>query len=131
VLSSRRGFPSGSSDPSGGPAPRALSWAIAAHAFVAAALAVSRGHEQPVADLLVFASVPALGAGLLATRAAARTRAPSWPLPRVLVWVWGVALLSTLAVAFVTPGIYIEASAPRLPFLAMSLAGSRAGGPPR
>jgi hypothetical protein len=82
---------------------------------------VSRGHEQPVADLLVFASVPALGAGLLATRAAARTRAPSWPLPRVLVWVWGVALLSTLAVAFVTPGIYIEASAPRLPFLAMSL----------
>ncbi len=95
----------------------ALFWAVAAHALVAAALAVSRGHEQPVADLLVFASVPALGTALVATRA----RTPSWPSSSVLVWVWSVALASTLAAALLTPGIYIEASAPRLPFLAMSL----------
>jgi hypothetical protein len=98
------------------PGAAAFGCAIAAHGLVAAALVISYGHNQHIADLLAVAAAPVVGAGLWATRR------PGRPMAGAPAIAWVAALASTLAVAVVDPGTFVEPTAPRLPFVVLSVA---------
>jgi hypothetical protein len=99
---------------SGAQGTRAFAWAVAAHVLVATSLAVSYGHYQPVASVLVFAAVGALGLGLRA----ARRPAPAWPFAHALVW--SVALASAASVGLLAPGIYLAPNTSLVPVAALA-----------
>jgi|HubBroStandDraft_1064217.scaffolds.fasta_scaffold53836_2 hypothetical protein len=102
-------------DPTTGPVgTRAFGWALAAHVLVAAALSISEGHDQPVADVLVFLSVAAVGLGLHGTK----TDEGAWPFAHALTWV--VALVSIACAGLVSPGVYLESQTPLLPFFGLN-----------
>jgi hypothetical protein len=96
------------------PGAAAFGCAIVAHGLVAVALVISYGHNQHVADLLAVAAAPVVGAGLWATRRPERAMAGA---PAIA---WVAALASTLAVAVVDPGTFVESTAPTLPFVVLS-----------
>ncbi len=96
------------------PGAAAFACALAAHGLVAVALVISYGHNQHVADLLAVAAAPVVGAGLWATRRPERAMAGA---PAIA---WVAALASTLAVAVVDPGTFVEPTASTLPFVVLS-----------
>ncbi len=98
------------------PGATAFACALIAHGLVAEALVISYGHNHPVADMLAVAAVPVVGLGL----ASLRRQGPVAALAGVLAWV--AALASTVAVLVVDPGVFVEASAPRAPFLVLGVA---------
>jgi hypothetical protein len=98
------------------PGVTAFACALVAHGLVAAALIISYGHNHPVADVLAVAATPVVVVGLYSLR---RQRASPAGAPAIA---WVAALASTIAVAVVDPGVFVEAGAPRTPFLVMSLA---------
>jgi len=78
------------------------------------ALAISLGHDQPVADILAFLSVAAVIAGLRQ----ARRDGDQWPFSLALAW--GVALASVTCAGILSPGVYLEASASLVPFFGLN-----------
>lgn len=95
------------------PGALAFGCAMVAHGLVAVALVISYGHNQHVADLLALAAAPVVGAGLWATRRRERAMAGA----SAIAWV--AALASTLAVAVVDPGTFVEPTTPTLPFVVL------------
>jgi hypothetical protein len=89
-------------------------WALLAHALIAEALALSFGRNYPPSDVLLLASVPAVGLGLWATRAQRRVSSG------VAAVVWFAALASTLSVLFLDPGASLPPAVPMGPFWTMS-----------
>ena len=102
--------------PTGARGTRAFGWAFAAHVLVATALAISNGHDHPVADSLVFAAVVAVGLGLHD----AREGDSPWPYAHVLTW--AVAMASIACAGLLAPGVYLESRAPLVAFFAMNAA---------
>jgi hypothetical protein len=96
---------------------RAFGWTLAAYVLVATSLSISEGHDQPVADVLVFVAVAAVGLGLSSAR---RGDAP-WPFAQALAW--SVALASVACAGLLAPGVYLESRTPLLPFFAMNAVG--------
>ena len=95
------------------PGAAAFACALVAHGLVAVALVISYGHNQHVADLLAVASAPVAAAGVWATRRPARAMAGA---PAIA---WVAALASTVAVALVDPGTFVEPTASTLPFVVL------------
>jgi hypothetical protein len=98
------------------PGATAFACALGAHGLVVAALIISYGHNHPVADALAVAAAPVVAIGLWSLR---RQR-PEAAGATAIAWV--AALASTVAAAVVDPGVFVEPSAPRAPFLLMSIA---------
>ena len=98
------------------PGATAFACALVAHGLVAEALVISYGHDHPVADMLAVAAVPVVGLGL----ASLRRQGPVAAFAGALAWV--AALASTVAVLVVDPGVFVDASAPRAPFLVLGVA---------
>ncbi len=98
------------------PGGTAFACALAAHGLVAEALVISYGHNHRVADLLAVAAAPVIAFGLWSLRRQGRS-----PIGAPAI-AWFAALASTIAVAVVDPGTFVEPGAPRTPFLVMSIA---------
>ncbi len=96
------------------PLPKAVAWALGAHALLAIAMARSDGHEQPFALALVLLSAPAM---VFAMRA---SRDPSSKWNGVEPFAWALALASTISLLDLPPGRSIAESVSFAPFLAMS-----------
>jgi hypothetical protein len=88
---------------------RAFGWALGAHVLVASALSISEGHDQPVADTLVFCAVAALAAALFWGRREGRDGA-DWPFAHAAAWV--AACASIVCAGTLAPGVYMESRAP-------------------
>jgi hypothetical protein len=96
---------------------RAFGWTLGPHVLVAAALSISEGHDQPVADTLVFCAVAALAGGLLWARRDGRETA-EWPFAHAAAW--GAAFASIACAGILAPGVYMESQAPLGVFLGVN-----------
>jgi hypothetical protein len=94
---------------------RAAPWALAAHALIAGGLLISDGHDQPVAVVMVMASVVTLA---LALRLAPSAEGSSVVAPVT----WTVAWASVLSAFVRSPGKFLSDEVSRRPYTLMSLA---------
>ncbi len=107
MVASPKAFSPGSTDV-------AFAFSLVAYALVAAALAISDGHDNHVAVVLTTATVAAVAASLWAAGRGSRS------LGAGPVATWCVALASTLSVLVDSPGSYVEANASRFAYVALA-----------